>query len=131
MNTWHKVMLIIAIAAVIVIPICFAFKSCGHELTEGEVYQKEYHEARTVVRFIPITTYNGKTTTTRLIPYLYRYPDRWIIYIREPNGDGTYTTDYYYTTEEVYNSVEIGNTFCYDPDRDFEDEPYTRERQES
>lgn len=103
--------------------------SCGHKLTEGEVYEKEFKPQTTQVRFIPIVRSNGKTTTTTIIPYVYRYPDRWIIRIREPNGDGTYITDEYYTSEEVYDSVNIGDTFSYDPERDFENEPYTRERQ--
>ena len=129
MKVWHNLIIVIAIAVVIAIPICFAFTSCEQRLTEGEVYKKEYLEAQTRVMWIPFTTSNGKTTTTRLIPYLYRYPERWVIYIREPNGDGTYTTDQYYTTKEVYDAVDIGDTFCYDPDRDFKNEPYTREKQ--
>lgn len=102
---------------------------CGHRLTEGEVYDKEYQAATTQTVLHPIVISNGKTTATILIPYVYYYPDRWIVRIREPNGDGTYTTDKYYTTEAVYNAVNIGDTFCFDPDRDFENEPYTRERQ--
>lgn len=103
---------------------------CGHRLTEGEVYDKEFRSASTQVMMIPIVISNGKTTTTSIIPYMYYYPDRWIIRIREPNGDGTYMTDEYYTTKEIYDSVNIGDTFSYNPDRDFENEPYTRERQE-
>ena len=103
---------------------------CGHKLTEGEVYDKEFEEATTQVMLIPIVISTGKTTTTSVVPYVYYYPDRWIIRIREPNGDGTYTTDRYYTTKEIFDSVNIGDTFSFDPDRDFENEPYTRERQE-
>ena len=102
---------------------------CGHKLTEGEVYEKEFKEARTQVMMIPIVISNGKSSTTRLIPYMYHYPDRWIVRIRDPNGDGTYVTDEYYTTKEVYDSLDIGDTFCFDPNRDFENEPYTREQQ--
>lgn len=102
---------------------------CGHRLTEGEVYEKEYKEAETNVVIIPIVISNGKSTKTTMIPYVYYYPDRWVIRIREPNGDGTYMTDEYYTAKEVYDSVNIGDTFIFDPDRDFENEPYTREQQ--
>jgi hypothetical protein len=108
----------------------FSICGCGHKLTEGEVYDKEFKEARTQVMVVPIVHSNGKSTYITTIPYVYYYPDRWIIRIREPNGDGTYVTDEYYTTKEVYDSVNIGDTFSYDPDRDFENEPYTRERQE-
>ena len=110
---------------ILVLSLC----GCGYKLTEGEVYDKEYRAATTQIVCIPYTILNGKTTQTIIIPYVYYYPDRWIIRIREPNGDGTYTTDQYYTTEAVYDSVNIGDTFCFDPDRDFENEPYTRERQ--
>lgn len=103
---------------------------CGHKLTEGEVYDKEFKGAITQVMIVPVVISDGNTTSTTMIPYMYYYPDRWIIRIREPNGDGTYVTDEYYTTKEVYDSVNIGDTFSYDPYRDFENEPYTRERQE-
>lgn len=121
-----KKYLVLFLTFALLISLC----ACGHKLTEGEVYDKEFKEARTLVMMIPIVHSNGKTTTTHIIPYMYYYPDRWIIRIREPNGDGTYLTDEYYTTKEVYDSVNIGDTFSYDPDRDFENEPYTRERQE-
>ena len=117
------------IVTLLIVPILIISFGCSHKLTEGEVYEKEFKKATTQIRLIPIVTSNGKYTTTRLIPYTYYYPDRWIIRIREPNGDGTYTTDEYYTTKEVYDSVNIGDTFSYDPDRDIENEPYTRERQ--
>lgn len=102
---------------------------CSDKLTEGEVYEKEFKKAETNVRLIPFVISNGKTTITRLIPYVYSYPDRWIIKIREPNGDGTYKTATYYTSKEVYDSINIGDTFSYVSGRDFENEPYTRERQ--
>ena len=121
-----KKCLVLLMAFALLISLC----GCGHRLTEGEVYEKEYKEAETSVILIPYVISNGNSTTTRIIPYVYYYPDRWIIRIREPNGDGTYTTDEYYTTKEIYDSVNIGDTFSYDPDRDFENEPYTRERQE-
>lgn len=121
-----KKYLVLFLTFALLISLC----ACGNKLTEGEVYGKEFKEARTQVMMIPIVYSNGKTTTTRIIPYMYYYPDRWIIRIREPNGDGTYMTDEYYTTKEIYDSVNIGDTFSYDPDRDFENEPYTRERQE-
>lgn len=103
--------------------------SCGHKLVEGEVYDKEFKPSITQVVMLPIVISNGKTSSTTIVPYVYYYPDRWVIRIREPNGGGTYITDEYYTSETVYDSVNIGDTFSYDPDRDFENEPYTRERQ--
>lgn len=113
----------------LILVLLISLNGCGKKLTEGEVYEKEFREATTQVRVIPVVSTNGKTTRTTIIPYIYRYPARWIIRIREPNGDGTYITAEYYTTKEIYDSVNIGDTFSYDPDRDFENEPYTRERQ--
>ena len=120
-----KKCLVLFLVFLLLISLC----SCGHKLTKGEVYDKEFMPASTRVMMIPVVSSNGKTTTTTIIPYVYYYPDRWLIKIREPNGDGTYITDEYYTSKEVYDSVNIGDTFSYDPDRDFENEPYTRERQ--
>ena len=127
METRYKKYLGLALAVLLMFLLC----SCGHKLTEGEVYGKEFMPARTQVVLIPFVRSNGKTTTTTIIPYVYRYPDRWLIKIREPKGDGTYITDEYYTSKEVYDSVNIGDTFSYDPDRDYENEPYTRERQKA
>lgn len=120
-----KKCLVLFLMFLLLISLC----SCGHELTEGEVYDKEFMPSRTQVVMVPMVISNGKTSTTTIIPYVYFYPDRWLIRIREPNADGTYVTDEYYTSKEVYASVNIGDTFSYDPDRDFENEPYTRERQ--
>jgi len=108
----------------------FSFCGCHHSLTEGEVYAKEFKEAETKIFSIPVVISNGKTTFTQIIPYIYSYPDRWIIRIREPNGDGTYITDEYYTNKEVYDAVGVGDTFSYDPNRDFENEPHTRKKQD-
>ena len=120
-----KKLLVLSLIVLLLVSTC----SCGQKLTEGEVYSKEFMEARTQVRLIPMVISNGKTTTTTVLPYVYHYPDRWLIKIREPNGDGTYITAEYYISKEVYDSVNIGDTFFYDPDRDFKNEPYTRERQ--
>ena len=42
--------------------------------------------------------------------------------------DGDYDTADYYTTEEVYNSCEVGDMFSYDENRDCEEEPVEKSK---
>lgn len=67
---------------------------------------------------------NGKSLYTTYVPVTHHYPDRWRISIKsiEKNDDGDYDTADYYTTEEVYNSCEVGDMFSYDENRDCERE---------
>lgn len=102
---------------------------CSQEISDGEVYDKEFKEAHTEVRIIPITMYNGKTTTTTIIPYTYYYPDRYIIYIKKFEDNEWKTADYY-VTKEIYETINIGDQFEYVEGRDLADEPYTREKSE-
>lgn len=103
---------------------------CSKEITEGEIYDKEFKEETTTVIMTPIVHTNGKTTSTSIIPIVHRYPDRWCIRIRslERNEDGDYETAEYYTTEEVFNECDIGDIFSYDEDRDYSEEPVEKER---
>jgi len=101
---------------------------CANKISSGEVYQKEFKEAHSVVRVIPLITSNGKTTHTTMIPYIYHYPDRYIIYIKKFE-DNEWKTASYYTTKEVYDSINIEDQFEYVKDRDLTEEPYTRERE--
>lgn len=100
---------------------------CSKEIKEGEVYNKEFKEAHTRIAIIPLTTFNGKTTTTVMIPYTYYYPDRYIIYIKKFEDNKWKTADYY-VTKEIYETISIGDQFEYVEGRDLIDEPYTREK---
>lgn len=102
---------------------------CSQKITDGEVYEKEYKEAHTEIRMIPIVTTNGKTTHTTIIPYTYHYPDRYIVYIKKFE-DNEWKTANYYITKEIYESINIGDQFEYVEGRDLTDEPYTREKSE-
>ena len=90
---------------------------CSQKITEGEIYEKE---------FLP----NGKSLYTTYVPVTHHYPDRWRISIKsiEKNDDGDYDTADYYTTEEVYNSCEVGDMFSYDENRDCEEEPVEKSK---
>ena len=110
--------------------IMFACTACGTTITHGEVYNKEYREASTVIMMYPLTISNGKTTTTTIVPYTVYYPERYVIFIKDYNGEEWLTEDYY-VSKEVYDQIEIGSMFEYDESRgDLGDEPHTKERKE-
>jgi len=100
-------------------------------LMQGEVYEKEFIPAHNQVMTIPIVITNGKTTSTILIPYMYYYSDTWVIRIKDFQGNKWITEDFY-VSKEVYDVVNIGNEFKYEPNRgDLNDQPYTREKVET
>lgn len=101
---------------------------CSSKITEGEVYEKEYKEAHTSVAVVPITTYNGKTSSVHMIPYVYRYPDRYIIKIKKFEDNEWKQADYY-VPKDVYDGINVGDQFEYVEGRDLTEEPYTRERE--
>ena len=120
----------VMMAAVVLFLIVVTFSGCGHRLTEGEVYDKEFSAAHTQTMLLPMTIYNGKTSTTVLIPYTYHYPDTWTISIKDFR-DGKWMYARYCVPEEVYTAAEIGSIFRDEKDRDLTEPPYTRERGES
>ena len=73
---------------------------------------------------------NGKSIYTYMIPYQYNYSDSYCIGIREYDEENNdWETANYYVSRDVYDACEIGGTFEYDKDRDYEEVPYTREKQ--
>jgi hypothetical protein len=119
------------ICLVLIFLICLvALCSCGNKITEGEVYEKEYREAFTTVMVLPLVIYNGKSTTTIMVPYVVHYPDRYVIHIKYFQGEEWVTEDFY-VSKDVYDDINVGDMFEYDEERgDLQDEPYTKERQE-
>ena len=104
--------------------------SCSSKITQGEVYDKVYKQAKTCVQFIPVVHTDGQSTYTTLIPYCYYYPERYEIHIKQMDNNGEYQTAKYYVTESVFNEINIGDEFVYDSERDYDEEPYTREVQQ-
>ena len=103
--------------------------ACSPKITSGEVYDKEYRKAFVTVSVYPIVTYNGKTTTTTMVPHTVYYPERWVIFIKSFE-DGEWITEDFYVSEAVYNSINTGDMFEYDENRgDLTDEPHTKEKQ--
>lgn len=115
----------------LVLVMCLAvFCSCGNKITEGEVYEKEHREAFTTVSVLPLVISNGKSTTTIMVPYVIHYPDRYVIHIKDFQGEEWVTEDFY-VSKDVYDTINVGDMFEYDEERgDLQDEPYTKERQD-
>lgn len=116
--------------AILLVFILF-LSACSPKITSGEVYDKEYREAFVTVSVYPVVTYNGKTSTTTMVPYTVYYPERWVIFIKSFE-DGEWITEDFYVSEAVYNSIRIGDMFEYDENRgDLTDEPHTKEKTEN
>lgn len=106
----------------------FSLCACGSSITDGEVYEKEYKQAYTTVMMLPHVIYTGKTTTTTIVPYFVRYPDRYVIYIKKYDGEKWLKEDFY-VSKEVYDQINVGDMFEYDKSRgDLKEEPYTKEK---
>lgn len=123
-----KKLLLLLLGIVVMLMILFYLTGCSGKITEGEVYEKEYKTAHTEVMIVPITTYNGKTSSVRMIPYFYSYPDRYIIKIKKFEDNEWKKADYY-VPKDVYDEINVGDQFEYAEGRDLTEEPYTRERQ--
>lgn len=118
------------IGALICLLLVVSLCGCSNVITEGEVYEKEYREEYTAVVMLPLVISNGKSSTITMIPYIVRYPDRYVIFIKAYQ-DEEWKTEDFYVSKEVYDSINIGDMFLYDEERgDLQDEPYTKERKE-
>ena len=120
----------IIILICIVLICALLLTGCSQKITDGEVYQKEFKEAHNEVRIIPVTIYNGKTSSVIMMPYIYHYPDRYIVYIKKFE-DNEWKTANYYITKEIYETINIGDQFEYVKGRDLAEEPSTREKSDS
>ena len=116
------------IGALICLLLVVSLCGCSNVITEGEVYEKEYREEYTAVVMLPLAISNGKSSTITMIPYIVRYPDRYVIFIKAYQ-DEEWKTEDFYVSKEVYDSINIGDMFLYDERRgDLQNEPYTKER---
>jgi len=117
------------ILAITIVAAILALIACAPQISEGDVYGKEFKPEHTQFMMMPITINNGKTTTTVMMPYTLHYPDRWVIYIKaydEEKQEWVY--EEFYVSEEVYNSVNIGSYFVFDDGMGTREEPYTKTR---
>ena len=115
----------------IVFTLLIVLISCSDSINEGDVYEKEFKPEYTTVSVLPMTISNGKTVTTIMVPYTIHYPDRWVIYIKAYDEETRkWITEDFYVSEEVYDSVNIGDYFVFDEDMGTRDEPYTKQESE-
>lgn len=103
---------------------------CGTNLTEGEVYAKQFIEAHSDVGSVMIPLMNPTTGVNQIIriPRTYYYPDTYAIHIRAIQ-DNEWVTAIYYVPKDVYNSVSVGDTFKYEKGRDSMTMPYSASAQ--
>ena len=123
----RRVVIALVLVAVILLT------GCAEMIRNGEVYEKEFQPAHTSVRTYPLVRFDAasKTTTTTVVPYVVRYPDRWIVRIKQYDGT-EWRYGAYYVTEQTYHAVDVGDMFEVNTDRgDTDKEPYTRTRKES
>ena len=119
-----------AVLVVLAVILLLGLFGCSGKITSGEVIEKNFTPAHSEVRIIPIVISNGKSVSTRIIPYVYRYSDRWEITIAAwDEEEKKMQTATYRVTEEVYEAVEIGAEFVYNKDLKPIEPEYTRERE--
>ena len=64
------------ISVTILLVFVLFLSACSPKITSGEVYDKEYRDDFVTVSVYPVVTYNGKTSTTIMVPYTVYYPER-------------------------------------------------------
>lgn len=84
--------------------------ACGQKLTEGDVFEKEFHPAHTSVQPQTVVHSDGKSTTTSIIMVSHYYPDSWSIGIQAYDAEAKkWIRDTYWVSKEAFDTVEIGN----------------------
>lgn len=107
---------------------CLLLTGCSNQITEGEVYNKEYRPSE--LQIIPTTMVhsNGKTTYTTIVPITWYYPERDVIFIKAYDSElKKWRTEDYYVEKETYDLINIGDYFVFDKNTMLQDEP--REKQ--
>lgn len=80
-------------------------------IQEGAVYSKSFDPAACVTTMYPMTTSNGKTTTTVYYPQTHCHGDVYTLYIKQ--GD---KTNWFEVPSDVWTSAQNGDWFsvnCY------------------
>jgi hypothetical protein len=104
---------------------------CGSGITEGEVYDKEHRDESTQYMLMPITTSDGETSNTIYVPFFITHPETWIISIKAYNEENReYDRQTYYVSQEVFDSVNIGDWYVYENGDGTTEEPVIKKRVE-
>ena len=60
-----------AVLVVLAVILLLGLSGCSGKITSGEVVEKNFTPAHSEVRLIPIVISNGKSSSTRLVPFVY------------------------------------------------------------
>lgn len=121
----------VALLALLLVVLALSFTACEPTYFEGEVCELEFKEAYTTTTVIPITIYNGKTTSIIMVPYVYHYPDRWFVKVKSFDEEKQkFIYNSCYVTKECFETLKIGDWFVYNEDYCFDEEPCIKERAE-
>lgn len=112
---------------VLVIIMVLMLVGCNN-LTEGEVYEKEFKAAESKPVSTTTMIWTGKIAVPITRTYMRHYPDRYIVRIRVYDYE-SHESKYgeYYVSKECYDSINIGDWFVYDEDAHLDSEPYIQE----
>lgn len=96
------------LAAVLLATLC----ACEQRPAKGLVTAKRFEAAHTDMVMMPLIIYNGKSTTTILMPYWFHYPDRWILTIEPYDDSGRpLPTRTVQITREAFEATDKGKWF--------------------
>lgn len=112
----------------LIIGLIFLLLYFKEPLTVGEVYEKEYKPAYTKAVSTQVEVTDDKVTTTMSVPYVYSYPDRWIVRIKSDKKVDRKRTVEFYVTEKTFNETKIGQHFEFDEDLESKEKPYIRKK---
>ena len=96
------------IVTIILVMIISIFCGCAKKITTGTVSNKQFVPEHNTTRIQTIHMYKGPTTQ---IPITEHHPDAWYITIGGYNEKEEYVYATYKVSEEVYNSINIGDTY--------------------
>lgn len=94
------------------------------QITEGEVYDKEYRAATVMVIPMTVVHSNGEYVYTSIVPITWYYPDRYVIFIRAYDSENNeWKTEDFYVEKETYDLIETGDYFVFDEETMLKEEP--------
>jgi predicted small lipoprotein YifL len=108
-----KLLRVPTVAAVLI-----ALSGCGKSLPpSGIVTAKQFEPAHTYVVMMPMTTSNGKTTTTTFIPVIISEPDRWVLTIEPYDKDGhPLEPKRALVTQATFDAAKLGGWIDFTPE---------------
>jgi len=119
-----EILIVLAISGVAIITLLvYLCCSTKETITEGKVYHKEfvpaYEEDDSFTTFMPI----GKVMIPSYHEDITHYKDAWKISIEGLSKEGKRITADYFVPKEVFDAINIGDQYTYDPNRDSDEAP--------